>query len=59
MQQKLRLEFPHQSIVGLQTWLYIVETTDDFDWGAYLLEGIERYDPSDGELSVSLSHYVW
>ncbi|XP_053373064.1 gamma-tubulin complex component 5-like isoform X3 [Mercenaria mercenaria] len=24
---------------------------DDIDWGAYLLEGIQRYDPSDGELS--------
>ncbi|XP_052244242.1 gamma-tubulin complex component 5-like isoform X2 [Dreissena polymorpha] len=27
------------------------EEKDDFDWGAYLKEGIELYQPSDGELS--------
>lgn len=32
----------------------ISEVEDDFDWGAYLMEGIERYEPSDEELSVSL-----
>jgi len=32
------------------------EEKDEFDWGAYLMEGIERYDPSDGELSVSIGY---
>ncbi|XP_060595696.1 gamma-tubulin complex component 5-like [Ruditapes philippinarum] len=27
------------------------EVKEEIDWGAYLLEGIEIYDPSDGELS--------
>ncbi|XP_052808645.1 gamma-tubulin complex component 5-like [Mya arenaria] len=28
-----------------------IEEQDDFDWKAYLMEGIEYYEPSDGELS--------
>ena len=34
--------------------LWFTDVEDDFDWGAYLLEGIERYIPSDEDSSVSL-----
>ena len=33
--------------------IIFIEAEDDFDWGAYLLEGIERYVPSDEDSSVS------
>ena len=33
--------------------LTISEEEEAFDWGAYLLDGIERYVPSDDDSSVS------
>ena len=38
--------------------IIFIEAEDDFDWGAYLLEGIERYVPSDEDSSVSYEIFL-